>query len=60
MQFCLAEQRIASVITGTAHADELAVNLKALVTPIDENLLQEVQAILSPVMNETWPCGNWK
>jgi L-galactose dehydrogenase len=60
MQYCLAEERIASIITGTARAGELAVNLKALTTAIDLKLLAEVQAILAPVRNETWPCGNWR
>jgi L-galactose dehydrogenase len=60
MQYCLAEPRIASIITGTARAGELAVNLKALTTSPDQGLLGEVQAILAPVRNETWPCGNWR
>lgn len=60
MQYCLAEERIASILTGAARAGELAANLRAISTPIDAKLLQEVQAILAPVRDETWPCGNWK
>lgn len=60
MQFCYAEERIASTITGTARVSELEMNLKALTTPIDRELLKGVQEILTPVMNETWPSGNWK
>ncbi|MCE9533043.1 MAG: aldo/keto reductase [Planctomycetes bacterium] len=60
MQYCLQETRIASTITGTARVSELQTNLRALTTPIDAELLAEVQAILAPVMNETWASGNWK
>jgi L-galactose dehydrogenase len=60
MQYCFTEERIASTITGAPRADELAVNLKALTTPIDRQLLSDAQTILVPVMNETWPSGNWQ
>src|SRR5262249_38911476 len=60
MQFCLGEPRIASTITGTARRAELETNLKALASPIDANLLAEVEEILAPVLNESWPSGNWK
>lgn len=60
MQFCLAEPRIPSTITGTARPDELAANLRALGTPPDPQLLADVQAILAPVADRVWPSGNWK
>jgi L-galactose dehydrogenase len=60
MQFCYSEPRIATTITGTAKAAELEMNLKALEAPIDPSLLQEVQAELAPVLNVSWPSGNWK
>jgi L-galactose dehydrogenase len=60
MQFCFAEKRIPSTITGTAHKQELAVNLSAMSDPIDQKLLAEVQAILEPVKDQVWPSGNWK
>jgi len=58
MQFCFAETRIPSTITGTAKASELETNLKALNSPIDAKLLAEVQAILAPVKDRVWPSGN--
>ena len=60
MQFCYAQERITSTITGTARAGELQTNLTALSTPIDWELLREVQEILAPIMNETWQSGNWR
>jgi L-galactose dehydrogenase len=60
MQFCLQEPRIPSTITGTAKPEELAVNLRALATPPDPRLLADVQAVLAPVKDATWPSGNWR
>ncbi len=60
MQFCFAEPRIPSTITGTARRHELEANLKALATPIDPELLAEVRAVLAPVKDRTWPSGKWK
>jgi L-galactose dehydrogenase len=60
MQFCLAEGRIPSTITGTAKRSELEVNLRALQEPLDRGLLADVQAVLAPVKDQTWPSGNWK
>ncbi len=60
MQFCFAEKRIPSTITGTARRDELAVNLRAMTEPIDAALLADVQKVLAPVRDLVWPSGNWK
>ncbi len=57
MQFCFTEERIATTITGAPRKEELLVNLRALSTPIDRQMLAEVQGILQPVMNETWASG---
>jgi L-galactose dehydrogenase len=59
MQFCLSEPRIPSTITGAATLDELNTNLRALTTPIDPQLLADVQAALAPVRNKTWSSGKW-
>jgi L-galactose dehydrogenase len=60
MQFCFSEPRIASTITGTAKAAELEMNLQALETPIDPTLLLDIQEVLAPLRNVSWPSGNWK
>lgn len=59
MQFCLAEPRIATTLTGAARASEVEANVRAMETPIDPDLLREVLAVLAPVRNVTWPSGNW-
>lgn len=60
MQFCLAEPRIPSTITGAASVAELRTNLRAMAEPIDKSLLRDVEAVLAGVRDRTWPNGNWK
>lgn len=60
MQFCFAEGRIPSTITGTARKEELAVNLRAMTEPIERALFNEVEEILAPVRDRVWASGNWK
>ena len=60
MQFCLAEPRVPSTVTGTAKKGELDVNLRALREPIDAGLLADAQTVLAAVKDQTWPSGNWK
>jgi L-galactose dehydrogenase len=60
MQFCYAEPRIPSTITGTAKRTELETNLEALKSPPDSTLLVAVQQILAPIHNQTWPSGRYR
>lgn len=60
LQFCVAEGRIPSTITGTAKPDELAANLWALQSPPDPGVLAAVAKVLEPVKDHVWPSGNWK
>jgi L-galactose dehydrogenase len=57
IQFATANPRIHTVVAGTASADEVRANVQWLDEPMDEALLQEVQAILAPIHNKTWPTG---
>ena len=49
-------------LCGHANATrvELETNLRALATLPDPELLAGVKAILDPVRDWTWACGNWK
>ncbi len=58
MQYCYGESRIPSTITGTAKRSELEANLRALATPVDAGLLEDVRAVLEPVRDGVWPSGN--
>ncbi len=57
MQFCYAEGRLPSTITGTAKRGELEANHRAMATPADAALLADVRAVLAPVADVTWPSG---
>jgi L-galactose dehydrogenase len=59
MQFGLTEERIPTTISGAARCEEVEANVRALTTPIDEDLLRNVRAVFAPVKDVTWPSGNW-
>lgn len=60
MQYCFTEPRIPCTLSGAARTSELQTNLRAMTTPPDPALLAEVQQVLAPVRDWTWPSGNWK
>jgi L-galactose dehydrogenase len=60
MQFCMAEDRIPTTISGAARAAEIEANVRAMETPMDQELLAAVRAIFGPVRDVTWPSGNWR
>ena len=60
MQFCFAQKQIPCTLTGTAKTGELAVNLRAMSEPVNQELLADVLKVLEPVKDQTWPSGNWK
>ncbi|MCH8922850.1 MAG: aldo/keto reductase [Planctomycetes bacterium] len=59
MQFVLRDERVATTLVGTSSAEKMERNVRALSEPIDEQLLAEVQKILAPVKDASWPSGNW-
>lgn len=57
LQFSLANPAIATTLVGTASPRNLAKNVEWLETPLDQELLAQVQAILAPIKNKTWLSG---
>ena len=57
LQFSLANPDIHTHIVGTADPQRVLQNLRDLAEPLDEALLADVQKILAPVHNLTWPSG---
>ena len=57
LQFSAANPEIPTHIVGTADPKRVLQNLREMHEPIDHTLLAEVQAILAPVHNLTWPSG---
>jgi len=59
MQFCCAERRIATTISGASCAAEIEANVRAFDTPIDQGLLTEIRAVFDSVNGVTWASGSW-
>ena len=57
LQFSVSDPRIPTTILGTANPANVEQNLRTIEEPLDRELLAEVQAILAPVHNMTWPSG---
>ncbi|RYX83125.1 aldo/keto reductase [bacterium] len=57
VQFAVANPRLATTLVGTSKAEDIVSNVNCLTAPIDEELLSEVEAILAPIKDQTWPSG---
>lgn len=57
VQFAVANPNIATTLVGTSKAENIASNVGWLDEPLDEELLGEVEAILAPIKDRTWPSG---
>ena len=59
MQYVLSNEHVPTTLVGTSSAQKIEENVRALSAPPDPDLLREVQQILAPVHDRTWPSGNW-
>lgn len=57
LQYSLANAKFHTTLAGTAYPEEVERNVRAAETPMDRELLRDVQAILEPVHNQIWPSG---
>jgi L-galactose dehydrogenase len=57
VQFTVANPAIHTTLVGTAKAENIEKNIAWADEPLDEELLRDVQKILSPIKNHTWPSG---
>lgn len=57
MQFAMANPRIHSTLTGAKTAEEVLRNVRIVGQEPDPGVLAEVQRILAPVRDLTWPSG---
>ena len=57
LQFALANPQVATTLVGISDQETLAKNLAALESAPDPELLRNVQEILRPIHNLTWPTG---
>jgi L-galactose dehydrogenase len=57
LQFSLSNPDVATTLTGIASPEQITQNVRWVEQPLDQELLAEVQRILAPVRNMTWPSG---
>lgn len=57
LQFSLANPDVATTLTGIASPEQITQNVAWMAQPLDQGLLAEVQRILAPVSNLSWPSG---
>lgn len=57
LQFSVSDSRIPTTILGTANPANVERNIRTIEEPLDQDLLAEVQAILAPVRDLSWPSG---
>jgi L-galactose dehydrogenase len=57
LQFAIGHRDIACTFVGMPTPQEVKQNVKCIAERIDMGLLSEVQEILRPIQNQTWPSG---
>jgi L-galactose dehydrogenase len=57
LRFCLDYPHVASTLAGMSSRSEVEQNLKAFDFRIDTELLSEIEEVLAPVKDRTWPSG---
>ncbi len=57
VQFAVAQPDIATTFVGSANPANIIKNIQWLAEPIDLDLLRQVQTILAPIHNMSWPSG---
>jgi L-galactose dehydrogenase len=57
LQFCFGYNKVATTLVGMRSMEEVRRNLRALATPLDYALLDQVRSILAPAFNVVWPSG---
>jgi L-galactose dehydrogenase len=57
LQFAVGHRDIASTFVGSPTPEEVKQNVRCVAERIDMGLLSEVQEILRPIQNQTWPSG---
>jgi L-galactose dehydrogenase len=57
IQYAVANESIPTTLVSTANPENMKKNIQWTEEPLDEQLLQEVLAILEPIQNKTWVSG---
>jgi L-galactose dehydrogenase len=54
LRFAVAPPQFATTVVGSASATEMARNVRWASEPIDEGLLNDIETVVSPVLNTSW------
>ena len=57
MQYSISDPHITTTLVGTANPDNIIKNVEYADGEMDQDLLKEVQEILEPIHNQSWPSG---
>jgi len=57
LQFAVAQPEIATTLVSTSSPKKLKQNVQWIEERMDQRLLTEVQEILAPIRNQSWPSG---
>ena len=57
LQFAASNRDIATTLVGTSNDKKVKETVRWVEERLDQRLLAEVQEILAPIQNETWPSG---
>jgi L-galactose dehydrogenase len=57
LQFATSHRDISTTLVGTSNAKKVKESVRCIDEPLDQSLLTEVQDILAPIRNDTWPSG---
>ncbi|HKB91137.1 MAG TPA: aldo/keto reductase, partial [Opitutaceae bacterium] len=60
LHFALSNPDLHTTLVGTAKAENIQKNVEWMSAPVDQKLLAQVQAILAPIHDVTWPSGHPK
>jgi L-galactose dehydrogenase len=57
VRFAAEPAAFATTFVGSASPEDVARNVASAQTPVDPELLRDIEALVAPVLNETWPSG---
>lgn len=57
LQFSVSHTEIDTTLVGMATPEQVETNLRWIQEPLDRALLAQVQVVLEPISNQSWPSG---
>lgn len=57
LRFAAEPEAFATTFVGTADPDDMARNVQWALTPVDPDLIHDIEGLLAPVLGYAWPSG---